>query len=106
MCRSLVDALTQVNPQYQDLYRRDLQRLAAWPPKFRGEGPFLPTGRRRSPRLLLPSLALAAVALTSMAGLHWRPAPDEGARTAPVETRAAEPVARTPRGSDSASTAR
>ena len=61
-----------MKPEYQDLYRRDQQRLADWPPKFRGEGPFLPTGRRKPARLLLTSLAVAGAALVSLVSLQWK----------------------------------
>ena len=46
-----------MNTERQDSYRKDLQRLADWPRRFKGEGPFLPTrGYRTSP--LIKALAL------------------------------------------------
>ena len=60
--------------EHQDLFRRDQQRLADWPPRFRGEGPFLPTGRRKAPRALMAVGALAVALLLSVAGTPWREA--------------------------------
>lgn len=85
-------SVADVNPQFKDLYRRDQERLAGWPPKFRGEGPFLPTGRRRHPRLLYATLVLAALGLAWVAGTPWKsglPTPSRTGGSASADIRPA-----------------
>ena len=79
--------MATVKAEHQDLFRRDQQRLADWPPRFRGEGPFLPTGRRKSPWALYAAAVLAVTLLVSAAGTPWRLASsvrEPAARAVPV----------------------
>lgn len=67
--RTLFAPAPDVISQYEELFRRDQQRLADWPPRFKGEGPFLPTRKRRPVRLLLPAIGVLLMLLA--AGLHY-----------------------------------